>query len=285
MKRLDGRAPEDVRPLSIIYDRYGFADASLIFELGNTVIMASVSLSQGVPPFLKGQGIGWLSAEYAMLPSATQQRTMREAVKGQRDGRSVEISRLIGRCLRSIVDLTLIGERTITIDCDVLQADGGTRVASITAASLALEKACERWISQGIITQSICKDRIVGISVGVVDGQLLADLAYTEDCRADADFNFILSAQGALVEIQGTSEKAPIAWDVFEQLKGMAINGVQQILSKTASIEPSYTNPKQDLIKQHSQHAQQQNRSKNFEQNKKNNKPALFSLGNRINTP
>lgn len=282
-ERPDGRGGDQIRPISISYDLFGYADASVLFELGQTKILASVTLQQGVPPFLKGQKVGWLSAEYAMLPAATHQRTMRESLQGKQNARNVEISRLIGRCLRTTIDLSRLGERTIVIDCDVLQADGGTRVASITAASLALERAIQLWAEQQIIDATIFKTRIAAISVGLVNGSACSDLCYLEDSNADADFNFVVTQQGDLIEVQGTSEKTPIAWDKFEELRTLAIKGINSIFeqcSKWLSMQKQAPQPKQKnkvFSKVFEQQGHQQKKSV-FEQ-----KPGLFSLANRLN--
>ncbi|MBS1988394.1 ribonuclease PH [Candidatus Dependentiae bacterium] len=284
-QRPDGRAGHEIRHITISYDTLGYADASVFFELGQTKVLVSVTLQQGVPPFLKGQRVGWLSAEYAMLPSATHQRTMRESLQGKQNPRNVEISRLIGRCLRATIDLTPLGERTIVIDCDVLQADGGTRVASITAASLALEIAIGRWIARGIIAKSILKTRIAAISVGLVKGIACADLSYIEDSSAEADFNFVVSAQGELIEVQGTSEKAPIPWAMFESLRILAIKGIDDLFSQCnaptneqpALIEDHHK--KNDVQKARNQAPQVQHRNNNEQ------KSGLFSLANRFNKP
>jgi len=171
--RKDGRTPDQLRPVSISYNVYDFASGSVLFEMGKTKILCAVSLQNGVPPFLRGKGTGWLTAEYALLPMSTMTRTQRESNQGKKDGRSVEIARFIGRCFRSVIDVSGIGEKTITIDCDVLQADGGTRTASITGAFLALAKAQERWLSQRIITKPLIKEKISALSVGVVDGIMM----------------------------------------------------------------------------------------------------------------
>lgn len=235
--RDDGRTFDQIRPAKVTHDPFGYADASVLFEMGRTKILASVSLVDSVPRFLKGTGKGWLTAEYAMLPTSTQTRTPRESTRQFKNGRSVEISRLIGRSLRSVVNLDMIGERTITIDCDVLQADGGTRVASITAASLALALAEERWLDEGLIRKPFIREAIAAISVGMVRGQLYLDLSQSEDNNADADFNFVLTQRGDVIEIQGTSEKAPISWENFARLKELALLGVEQLFA-AAGVEP-----------------------------------------------
>ena len=227
--RQDGRLLNQLRPLNVQYDAYGYANASVLLEQGGTMVLASITLQPGVPPFLKGQKVGWLNAEYAMLPAATHQRTSRESTQHARNARSVEISRLVGRCLRPTVDLAAIGERTIVVDCDILQADGGTRVASITAASLALKLAAQRWVEQRVFEKNIFKEQIAAISAGVIQDAICLDLAYQEDSQADADFNFVMTRSGLLVEVQGTCEKSPLAWASFDQLKDLAIQGIQDI--------------------------------------------------------
>lgn len=229
--RFQGRAYNQVRPIKISYDQYGYGAASVLFELGNTKVQCVVHLQQGVPPFLKGKRTGWLKAEYAMLPSATAVRTSRESSSAERNGRSVEISRLIGRVLRSVVHLDLLGEQTIIIDCDVLQADGGTRTAAITGAFLALSSAVARWIEAGKLSQTIITDSLAAISVGVIDNQVLLDIDFAEDSTTDADFNLILTKSGSIVEIQGTAEKKPIPWHLFNDIYTVAFQGVTQLFN------------------------------------------------------
>lgn len=255
--RHDGRTVHQIRPISIHYDIYGYADASVLFQQGGTKILVSISLQVGVPHFLKGKKTGWLSAEYAMLPHATHQRTTRESGQAQRNARSVEISRLIGRCLRPTVDLDALGERSIFVDCDVLQADGGTRVASLTAASIALKLACARWVELRMVASNIFKVQLAAISTGIINGTPYTDLSYSEDAQADADFNFILTEHEALIEIQGTSEKKPMPWEFFDALKTLALSGVKEVFKETAKF-PLPLFPKEQI------------------------KPALFSLGQRL---
>jgi ribonuclease PH len=231
MKRIDGRAHDVLRDVRVSYNAYGYADVSVLFELGNTKVLCAVTLQNNVPPFLRGTKTGWLTAEYAMLPTATSVRTQREASALKQSGRSVEIARLIGRSLRSMVNLALLGERTITIDCDVLQADGGTRVASITGASLALHKAVQQWLDQGIISENILIDRVAAISAGIMQGHALLDLSFQEDSAIDADFNFVCSRSGGVVEIQGTAEKGPIAWSDFEMVRNLAVQGIDTLFT------------------------------------------------------
>lgn len=267
--RHDGRTSCDVRPLTVKYDPYGHSDASVLIELGHTIVLVGITLQNSVPPFLKGQKTGWLSAEYSMIPHATHQRSQRETSQAQRNSRSVEISRLIGRCLRASVDLSGLGERSILVDCDVLQADGGTRVASITAASLALKIAVGRWQVAGILERNIFQEQIAAISVGVVNNVACVDLSYIEDSDAQADFNFVMSEQGNLIEIQGTCEKNPIAWTIFDQLKVLAQNGVASVFQQLALNALPEAMP--------SVQATSHQGGKNI------SKQAFFSLANRIN--
>lgn len=255
-QRCDGRACNQVRPIKFSSNVFGYAQSSVLWEQGNTKVLVSITLQQGVPPFLKGQKTGWLNAEYSMLPCATHQRTVRESSQNNRNGRSVEISRLIGRCMRTCVDLGELGERTILVDCDVLQADGSTRVAAISAASLALDQAVRQWYDDKIIGNSILKNSIAAVSVGMINGKHCLDLCYEEDSGADADFNIVLTMSGNIVEIQGTAEKNVVSWQDFENLQALARKGVDDIFSAT--------------------------RKKNDNPVASSQKTPLFSLGNRI---
>lgn len=244
--RSQGRKHNELRPITISYDQYGYAAASVLFELGNTKVHCAVNLHPGVPPFLKGKRTGWLKAEYAMLPSATTIRTSREATSVERNGRSVEISRLIGRVLRSVVNLDHLGEQTIIIDCDVLQADGGTRTACITGAFLALSCAVNRWIAAGKLSQTIITDSIAAISVGVMNNQVLLDIDFAEDAAIDADFNVILTQSGSIIEIQGTAEKKPVPWNLFQDVYGVAHQGITQLFK--ACYDKQVASPSQAAI-------------------------------------
>lgn len=238
-KRAHGRKHDQLRPCTVLFDQFGYTAGSVLVQLGNTKVLCSVTLQQGVPPFLKGKKVGWLTAEYEMLPTATQQRTSRAASAAKQSARSVEISRLIGRSLRMIVDLDALGERTIMIDCDVLQADGGTRTAAITGAALALQRAHDHWLDQQIISKSILKDQLAAISVGVVQGQVLLDLDFHEDSLCDSDFNLILNKAGQVVEIQGTAERQALTWDQFDTVRRFATTGIEQLFKQLyASHEP-----------------------------------------------
>jgi ribonuclease PH len=228
--RSSNRAYDHLRELKISYDVFSYASSSVLFELGNTKVLCAVTLTPGVPPFLRGKRTGWLTAEYAMLPTATLTRTSREDLL-KRNGRSIEISRLISRALRSVVDLSLLGERTIMIDCDVLQADGGTRSAAITGAFLALKKAVDHWVEQQELPRTIILDEIAAISVGFINGQALLDLDFGEDSSADADYNFVLTKSGTIIEIQGTAERQAVSWSAFDQVKQLAIKGINNLFN------------------------------------------------------
>lgn len=227
--RYNSRKPDQLREVKARFNLFGYACGSILFEMGNTKVLCSINLQTNVPPFLKGKKVGWLTAEYSMLPSSTLTRTIRESSSVRRNGRSVEISRLIGRSLRTIVDFNLLGERTIIVDCDVLQADGGTRTACITGACLALRIAEQKWLKKNIIKENILKDAIAAVSVGVVAGAPLLDLDFSEDSKADADFNFVITKSNKLVEIQGASEGATISWDQFEKARVFALNGIKKL--------------------------------------------------------
>jgi ribonuclease PH len=231
LQRLDGRTFDQVRPIRASYDVYGYSDASVLLEIGNTKVHCAVSRSYGVPPFLKGSKTGWLTAEYAMLPTATGSRVARDLSLFKPNGRAVEISRLIGRALRSAVDLTRLGEQTITVDCDVLQADGGTRTACITGASMALSIAAQRWLKSRIISENIIREEIAAVSVGIMGGNVLLDMNYTEDSTVDADFNFVLTRTGNIIEVQGTAEQTVITWDQFSEIRTIAQKGVADIFA------------------------------------------------------
>lgn len=290
MVRNSGRDLNEIRNIEFKIDALGYASASVLFSQGNTKVLANVTLQQGLPPFLKGQGVGWLSAEYAMLPCATHQRTNRESSQAQRNPRSVEISRLIGRCLRMSVDLALLREKTILIDCDVLQADGGTRVACITAASIALEIAAKRWVDAKITETNIFIQRIVGISVGFVGQHLVADLDYLEDSQASGDFNFVITKNNCLIEVQGTAEKNPLAWDQFDAAKLLAQQSAEKILG-IIDEELSILNTQQNKNNENivalvnAKHDEKNNRYQSAPQPASKNplqKNNPFSLGNRL---
>ncbi len=230
MKRHDGRSSDELRPLKITYNVYEYAPGSVLIELGKTKVLCAVSLQQSVPPFLRGQGAGWLTAEYALLPASTAVRTNREISVMRRQHRSVEISRLISRSLRTIVDLNAIGERTIIIDCDVLQADAGTRTAAITGAYAALCMAQKQWYADGIIHKDILIHGLAAVSVAVVsNGSLVLDPDYEEDSSGKADINFIMTHTGNVIEFQGCAEREPIPWTQLIEAGELAQRGIKKI--------------------------------------------------------
>ncbi len=231
MKRADGRTVNQLRDLKLTSHMYEYAPGSVLFEIGRTKILCAVTMSEGVPPFLRGKGKGWLSAEYALLPASTVTRSQRESSSFKRNGRSVEISRIIGRALRSVVDLSLFGENSIMVDCDVLQADGGTRCAAICAAQAALNLAVQYWLDVKFIKKSIIKNQVAAISAGVFDGVSLLDLNAFEDNNIDSDFNFILTDQNKIVEIQGTAELGTVSWVQFDEMRALAQKGVEELCS------------------------------------------------------
>lgn len=232
VRRSFNRQANQLRPIKVTYDVFGYGAGNVLIELGNTKVLCAVTLQQGVPFFLKGKRAGWLTAEYSMLPTATHTRQQRET-NDRRNGRATEISRLIGRALRAIVRLDTIGENTIVIDCDVLQADGGTRTAAISGSWLALKAAEEHWLSEKIIREPIIVNDVAAISVGMIDGVHVLDLDCSEDNSADVDFNFVLTSSGHIVEVQGATENsaALVSWNDFEILRSLAIRGIEELFS------------------------------------------------------
>ena len=226
MIRSDGRAPDQLREVKITLDFIKHAEGSCLIEFGDTKVICTASVEEKVPPFLKGTGQGWITAEYSMLPRATAQRTVREAAKGKLTGRTQEIQRLIGRSLRSAVDLTALGEITLWIDCDVIQADGGTRTASITGAFVALYRALER-----VEKVSAVKSFVAAVSVGIVDKQFLLDLNYAEDSMAEVDMNVVMNDEGLLVEVQGTAEGEPFSREDLNKLLDLGEKGIKELIS------------------------------------------------------
>jgi ribonuclease PH len=230
-ERTDGRAADQLRPVNIITNFLAHAEGSALIEMGNTRVICTASVEDRVPPFLRNKGQGWLTAEYAMLPRATGQRTPRETGRGGPSGRTHEIQRLIGRSLRAIADMTALGERTITLDCDVIQADGGTRTASITGAYVALEMACRKLLNAGVIRRLPIRDQVAAVSVGIVDGVPLLDLKYDEDSQAEVDMNVICTGDGRFIEVQGTAERAPFSREEMSHMLELAGAGTQQLLA------------------------------------------------------
>ena len=211
MLRIDGRRKDQLRPIKITRNFIKHAEGSVLIEMGDTKVICTASVEEKVPPFLKGKGIGWVTAEYSMLPRSTHERSPREAVKGKQGGRTLEIQRLVGRALRAVTGMDQMGERSIWIDCDVIQADGGTRTASITGSFIALADAFTTLKTRGVIKKRPLVDYLAAISVGKVGGEILVDLAYLEDSMAEVDMNLVMTAKGQFVEIQGTAERTPFA--------------------------------------------------------------------------
>ena len=227
--RVDGRGPRDVRPLKVEMGYLEWAEGSALLEMGRTRVLVSASYEPKVPKFLHGSGSGWVTAEYAMLPRATAARTPREVQAGRPSGRTQEIQRLVGRSLRSVTALEKMGECTIWIDCDVLQADGGTRTASITAGYLALAQAVSRLSAGGALSAEVLPDSVAAVSAGIVGDELLLDLCYEEDARAEVDFNVVMTGTGQLVEVQGTAEGKAFSRAQLDALIDLAADGIEQI--------------------------------------------------------
>ena len=229
MKRADGRAYDEMRSIKIVPGYLEFAEGSALIELGKTRVLCSVSVDERVPPFLRGGGSGWVTAEYAMLPRSTVTRTRRDSSLGMVTGRNQEIQRLIGRSLRAVTDLSALGERTLIVDCDVLQADGGTRTAAITGAYVALHQAVQTLSNMGIISSIPFKSEIAATSVGIIHGHMMLDLCYDEDSSAAVDFNVVMTGKGDFVEIQGTAEGKPFSREAVDSLISLAEKGIQQL--------------------------------------------------------
>jgi ribonuclease PH len=230
MNRIDGRAPDELRPLRIEPGYLPWAEGSVLIELGETQVLCAVSVEDRLPQFLRGSGSGWVTAEYGMLPRSTKERTPREAAAGRVGGRTQEIQRLIGRALRAVTNLDILGERTFTIDCDVLQADGGTRTAAITGAYVALHQAMETLVERGQLTSVPLSTAVAATSAGIVEGVPLLDLCYEEDARAEVDFNVVMTGDGRFVEVQGTAEQEPFPREEMEQLLSLAESGIRRLL-------------------------------------------------------
>ena len=239
-ERTQGRAAHALRPVRITRGFTRHAEGSVLIEFGQTRVLCTASVEEKVPPHKKGSGEGWVTAEYGMLPRATHTRSAREAAKGKQTGRTQEIQRLIGRSLRAVFDLAALGERTLTLDCDVLQADGGTRTAAITGAFVAAQDAVQRLLDQGLLQASPIRDHVAAISVGIVEGTPLLDLEYVEDSACDTDMNVVMTGAGGFVEIQGTAEGAPFTRDEMDQLLALATAGIHELvgLQKAALSQP-----------------------------------------------
>ncbi|KYD01833.1 ribonuclease PH [Bacillus atrophaeus] len=239
--RHDGRQHDELRPITFDLDFISHPEGSVLITAGNTKVICNASVEDRVPPFLRGEGKGWITAEYSMLPRATNQRTIRESSKGKVTGRTMEIQRLIGRALRAVVDLEKLGERTIWIDCDVIQADGGTRTASITGAFLAMGIAIGKLVKSGVLKKTPITDFLAAISVGIDKEQgLLLDLNYTEDSAAEVDMNVIMTGSGRFVELQGTGEEATFSREDLDGLLSLAEKGIQELIDKQKAVLGDY---------------------------------------------
>lgn len=230
MVRVDGREAKDLRPLELKPGVMKYAEGSCLITLGDTKVLCSASVEERVPPWMAGRGEGWVTAEYGMLPRSTHERMQREASRGRRDPRGMEIQRIIGRSLRAVTDLHGLGERTVTLDCDVLEADGGTRTAAVTGAFVALAQAAKWLEEQRKVKRSPLRDLVAGVSVGIVSGEKLLDLCYAEDSRASVDMNLIMSGHEHIVEIQGTAEGSPFPRTALNDLVDLGVIGIRQLV-------------------------------------------------------
>jgi ribonuclease PH len=236
MTRIDGRSPSQLRPTSITPGFLAHAEGSVLIEVGRTKVICTASVEDRVPPFLRNTGKGWVTAEYGMLPRATSTRTQREASTGRVGGRTQEIQRLIGRSLRSVAKLNELGERTIWVDCDVIQADGGTRTASITGGFIAMALAMKNMKDLALIKEIPITDYVAATSVGIVDGTALLDLAYTEDSKAEVDMNFVKTGDGRFIELQGTAEGQPFDRRALDTLMELADQGIKELIAMQKTI-------------------------------------------------
>lgn len=236
--RSDGRAASQMRPVRITPDYITTAEGSVLIEVGQTRVICTATVDDGVPSFLKGKSKGWVTGEYGMLPRATDQRTAREAARGRQSGRTLEIQRLIGRALRSVVNQEKLGERTVILDCDVIQADGGTRTAAITGAFVALTLALERLVAARILRELPLNDSIAAVSVGIVDNEMLLDLAYDEDSHAQVDMNVVMTGAGRFVEVQSTAEGRPFSGEELQTLLDLAAIGIRQLRTQQLALLP-----------------------------------------------
>jgi ribonuclease PH len=236
--RSDGRAADQMRPVKLTPDFVPVAEGSVLIEVGQTRVICTATVDDGVPSFLKGSGKGWVTGEYGMLPRATEQRTARESARGRQSGRTLEIARLIGRSLRAVIDQQKLGERTVWLDCDVIQADGGTRTASITGAFVALTLALERLVAAGMLRAVPLTDSVAATSVGLVLGEPRLDLCYEEDSHAEVDMNVVMTGSGKFVEIQATAEGRPFAGDQLDELLALATGGIRELTEHQRALIP-----------------------------------------------
>jgi ribonuclease PH len=234
--RSDNRAPDQMRPVQVTPDYISTAEGSALIEVGNTRVICTASVEESVPPFLRNSGKGWVTSEYGMLPRSTLTRTPRDATRGRPSGRSQEIQRLIGRSMRAIADLDRLGERTIWVDCDVIQADGGTRTASITGAFVALSLAMQKLVEAGTLSAVPIRDFVAATSVGIVDGEILLDLSYEEDSRAEVDLNFVMTGAGKIVEVQATAEQHPFDEQQLKKMMDLARKGIESLVNKQRAV-------------------------------------------------
>ena len=235
--RIDRRAPDELRPVKITPEYLLTAEGSVLIEVGNTRVLCAASVEETVPGFLRGAGKGWVTAEYSMLPRATATRTVREVSKGRASGRTMEIQRLIGRSLRSVVDLAALGERSVIVDCDVIQADGGTRTAAITGAYIALSGALRQMVKFGVLKKSPVRDFVAATSAGIVGGVPMLDLCYQEDSQAEVDMNIVMTGAGRFVEIQATAEKTPFDDAQLADLLVLARKGIEELVALQRTFE------------------------------------------------
>jgi ribonuclease PH len=236
LARSGGRTPEDLRPLAFTRDFTEFAAGSVLVEMGRTRVLCTASVDAKVPPWMRGRGKGWVTAEYSMLPGSSPERVDREAAKGKQSGRTQEIQRLIGRSLRAVCDMQALGEMQIVLDCDVLQADGGTRTASICGAYVALHDACSRLVQQGLVKTHPLTEACAAVSVGIIDAVAMLDLEYTEDVRAEVDMNVVMTSSGRFIEVQGTAEGMAFTRSELDDLLGLAEHGIAEILERQAAL-------------------------------------------------
>ncbi|WP_375752206.1 ribonuclease PH [Vibrio sp. HN007] len=228
--RPNDRSPEQVRPIKMTRNYTAYAEGSVLVEFGNTKVLCNATVEENVPRWLKGQGKGWVTAEYGMLPRATHSRNRREAASGKQGGRTMEIQRLIARSLRAVVDLEAMGEIMVTVDCDVIQADGGTRTASISGASVAMADAFQHLVKEGKLKANPMKGHVAAVSVGIVEGEALCDLEYVEDSAADTDMNVVMTEEGKMIEVQGTAEGEPFSHEELMDLLALAKKGIADIV-------------------------------------------------------
>jgi len=235
-ERPDGRSPAQIRPMKLTPGFLEYADGSVLIEAGKTKVICAAKIQDGVPNWMRGRGNGWVTAEYSLLPSSTPDRTTREAVRGKQGGRTLEIQRLVGRSLRSIVDMRALGERTIWLDCDVIQADGGTRCASVSGAYVALYLALARLVDEDYMAEVPLKESLAAVSVGVWEGEPILDLDYAEDSTADVDMNVVMTGSGGIVELQATAEKNTFSRETLDRLIDLASSGIEDIMAEQLKV-------------------------------------------------